>query len=98
MREMNRMFSSYDVHARDYVDMNIFCTGFFRYQTKMRAMRFGQSYDAGGVGSEAGKAEAATAAAMGGAAVADVITSKPAFTASEEKRSLLDVADFYPDD
>lgn len=88
MREMNRMFSSYDVHARDYVDMNIFCTGFLRYQTKVRALRFGK---------QAGRGEMGEAAAMGGANVAEMLTQKTT-TASDERRQPLNVIDFYPND
>lgn len=96
MRNMNRMFSSYDVNARDYVDMNIFCTAFMKHQLKVRAMRFGHSHDKGGARAAQ---ELAAANALGGAGVADVIKNKQAVTATEEKaKMLLREQDFYPND
>jgi len=93
---MNRMFSSYDVNARDYVDMNIVCTAFMKYQAKVRAMRFGHKKGAGGMQASQ---EMAAAAEMGGAGVAEVIQGKQAVIASAEQRAaLLRVEDFYPND
>ena len=95
MRHMNRMFSSYDVHARDYVDMNIMCTAFMKHQLKVRAMRFGHSHEKGAAGAAQ---ELAAANALGGAGVADVIKGKRAVVSVEDKSAMLQVQHFYPND